>query len=217
MHNSFDSNLLKIYKNCRPCTKLHLLARFYTCPFFEVETYVPMNGLILDYGCGHGIFSHILSRLSEERRVFGYDISSPKINQAMKSSENNLRPRFIENSFEAESLIKKADCIVFLDVFYCYPTGEREEFLKWLYANIKPGAILIIKDQDRQLSVKFLFLYLQEILAVMVLKITKSKGLFFFSKEYLLDLLKGIGFSVEVQDLSKGYLYPHIAFICRKG
>jgi len=216
MHDSLGSNLLKIYKNCHPGTKLNVLARFYTCPFFEVEKHVPTNGLILDYGCGHGIFSHILSSLSVERRVFGYDISSSKMNQAMKSSRNNLFPRFIEKSSDAESLIKRADCIVLLDVLYYYPTGEREEFLRWLYANIKPGCELVIKDINKSFSLKFLLLFLQEVIAVKLLRLTQGSALNFLSADNFLKLLRDAGFTARVCPLRGKRAYPHILFVAKK-
>jgi hypothetical protein len=81
---------------------------------------------------------------------------------------------------------------------------------------MKEEAILVIKDIQKKLSIKYSWLYLQELIAVKLLKITEARLLNFFNADYFSGLLKDIGFEVQIVDISKNYLYPHILFICRK-
>ena len=52
---------MDIYKYSSLLTRLHVWIRVKTCPFLEIEKLIPKDGQIIDYGCGHGVFSHILS------------------------------------------------------------------------------------------------------------------------------------------------------------
>ena len=204
-----------LYKKAGLLTRLHVCIRLKTSPFLIIEKHLPREGLIIDYGCGHGVFSHLLSLLSPERRIYGVDLSEAKIKEAGRTLKHGDRVSFCADC-NIWQILREANTAVIIDVLSYLTHQERLELLKNFYNNLKSGAILVIKDQNKELSPKFLFLYLQEILAIKIFKITESKGLYSFNKEYLSELLKGIGFNVEVQDLSKGYLYPHVAFICRK-
>jgi len=209
------SDILNIYRHNTLFDRLHVWIRFKTCPFLAIERFIPKTGMIIDYGCGHGIFSHILSMMSADRIVYGVDASISKIEAAKKTvtQENNLK--FLNNT-DIDSLIKVADCIALLDVICYFSKREQENILRRFYQHLKQGAILIIKDINKEFSLKFIWLYLQEIIAVKILKITQGSYLNFLNAGYLSNLLKDIGFEVNMVKLDKNYLYPHIAFICKK-
>lgn len=209
-------DILNIYRNNSLFTRLHIWVRFKTCPFLLIEKFVPREGLIIDYGCGHGIFTHILSMLSPLREVYGFDISCAKLKEANKSVAKESRINFLNNIEKVESLIKKANCITMLDVLAYFPGDIREDMLRRFYDNLRPGSILIIKDIQKTFSMKYGWLYLQEKVAVKFLKITEAASLNFLNIEYLSNLLKKIGFNVRVIDLHSRYLYPHAVYICNK-
>lgn len=208
-------NLIDSYKSTSFFTKLHVFIRFKTCPFLSIEQLIPKKGLIVDYGCGHGVFSHILSIISQERKIYAIDISKEKIKEAKKTIVEAARIKFLDDS-DMNGLIKEADCIVVLDVLCYFSNQEREEMLKRFYKALKPGATVVIKDMDKSLLIKYAWLYLQEFLTVKLLGITKASLLNFFDVEYLSKLLVGIGFNVQVINMDKHYLYPHVTFVCRK-
>jgi 2-polyprenyl-3-methyl-5-hydroxy-6-metoxy-1,4-benzoquinol methylase len=208
-------DILNIYRHNTLLGRLHVWIRFKTCPFLTIERLIPKAGVIIDYGCGHGIFSHILSMMSADRMVYGIDASISKIEEAKKTllNENNLK--FLNNT-DIDSLIKVADCIALLDVICYFSKREQENILRKFYQHLKQGAILIIKDINKEFSLKFIWLSLQEIIAVKILKITQGSCLNFLNTSYLSNLLKDIGFEVNMVKLDKNYLYPHIALICKK-
>ncbi|KPK96728.1 MAG: hypothetical protein AMJ95_12570 [Omnitrophica WOR_2 bacterium SM23_72] len=206
--------LLQAYKKANLGTRLHVFLRYRTCPFLEIEAHVPKSGLIVDFGCGHGIFSHILVKKSSLRQVIAYDTSSLKIREAKKSLMPQERIAFTQ-VFE-ESTVRQADSIVMLDVACYFSDSERGKLLQNIYADLKKGAVLIIKDVCREFSWKYAWVYLQEMIAVKLLKLTEASQLNFYKEETFSSLLRKIGFSVQVLDLDKGYGYPHKAFICTK-
>ena len=181
----------------------------------KLEKYLPKEGVIIDYGCGQGLFSQILSLLSPQREVYGVDSSEAKISEARKSQKSNQAVSFSADC-NIERVIGSAEAIVIIDVLCYLADQDRFNFLKKLHDKLKPSATLVIKDQNKDSPVKFFFLYLQEFIAVRVLRITASEGLHFFSRSYMEELLGKVGFKVKVVDISRGYLYPHIAFICSK-
>jgi len=115
-----------------------------------------------------------------------------------------------------ESTVRQADSIVMLDVACYFSDSERGKLLQNIYADLKKGAVLIIKDVCREFSWKYAWVYLQEMIAVKLLKLTEASQLNFYKEETFSSLLRKIGFSVQVLDLDKGYGYPHKAFICTK-
>ncbi|MFH0826372.1 MAG: class I SAM-dependent methyltransferase [Candidatus Omnitrophota bacterium] len=206
--------ILKAYKKSNLGTRLHVFLRFKTCPFLEIEAYVPKSGFIIDFGCGHGVFSHILTKKSSLRQVIAYDTSSYKIREAKKSLMPQEKVTF--SQVLQEGAVRQADSIVMLDVACYLSDSEREKLLKNLYAELKKGAMLIIKDVCRELSWKYAWVYLQELIIVKLLKLTEANQLNFYKEETFSSLLRKIGFSVQVLNLDKAYCYPHKAFICTK-
>jgi 2-polyprenyl-3-methyl-5-hydroxy-6-metoxy-1,4-benzoquinol methylase len=206
--------ILKAYKKANLGTRLHVFLRYRTCPFLEIEPYVPKSGIIIDFGCGHGIFSHILAEKSSLRQVVAYDTSSYKIREAKKSLMPEERITFTQ-VFE-EGAVRQADSVVMLDVACYLPDSERAILLQDFYANLKKGAVLIIKDVCREFSWKYAWTYLQEMVIVKLFKVTEANQLNFYKEKTLSPQLRKIGFSVQVLDLDKGYCYPHKAFICTK-
>lgn len=192
--------------------KLHVCIRTLTCPFEKIEPYVPPQGKILDYGCGHGVFSFWMYDMSRQREIIGYDICSIKIRHArcILANRNNIR------LFDSVAYTSYApfDAIVVLDVLYLIK--EKEEVISHLGALLKQDGFLIIKEVVKEKSSKYIWAMVQELIAKKVLSITKGEGLFFITADELIHLLQTQNFDVTSIDLSRGYWYPHRLFIGKK-
>lgn len=208
--------IIDVYRKSSFFIKVYTWVRYKTCPFLRIEQFVPKEGLIIDYGCGYGLFSHILSILSCKREIYGFDISKTRIEEAKKAISIDRKIIFLSDKNHTEDIIRISDCIVMLDVICYFSNQERKEILKSFYKNLKKGSILIIKDVQKKISIKYFWLYIQEIIAVKIIKITDADSLNFFNCEYMHNLLKAVGFKVSVVDISKNYLYPHILYFCTK-
>lgn len=214
--NSILLKTIDTYRRSNFLIKIYTWIRYITCPFLRIEQFVPKKGLIIDYGCGYGIFSNILSILSREREIYGFDISQTRIEEAEKIITKDKKINFLSDKNKIEALIKISDCVTMIDVICYFPEHEKEKILKSVYNNFKAGSILIIKDIQKKISIKYFWNYIQEIFAVKIIKITKADSLNFFNSEYMCNLLQNIGFKVRVVDISKNYLYPHILYFCTK-
>jgi 2-polyprenyl-3-methyl-5-hydroxy-6-metoxy-1,4-benzoquinol methylase len=209
------SKIINIYRDSGFFIKVYLWIRYNTCPFLAIERFIPKQGLILDYGCGYGIFSHILSILSSKREIYGFDISKTRVKEANKTSLAG-KINFSSDKNQLAGIIKSADCIAMLDCLSYFSDQKREAILESFYNDLKEGAVLIIKDIEKKPSLKYFWNYFQEIIAVKMIKMTKADLLNFFDRQDMCNLLKNTGFKVKVFDLSKQYLYPHILYFCIK-
>ena len=62
--------------------------RFWDAPFVEVEKLVPKSGVMIDLGCGEGIFTNYLALASNNRKITGVEIDKGRIKQADKRLKN---------------------------------------------------------------------------------------------------------------------------------
>jgi len=152
-----------------------------------------------------------------KRSLFGFDIDKRKVNVARESVKGRLGINIEEKDISSDSLtLPKARCITLLDVLSYFDFSKKKKLLERMYNFLEPGGLLIIKDIDKDFSFKYLFAFFQEFFAARVLGLTSADGLYFADKKEYTSLLKECKFSTNVFDLRKGYLYPHILYVCHK-
>lgn len=184
------------------------------CPFDQIEKHVPKSGSILDVGCGHGIFSVLLTSKSAEREVLGIDPAEDKIIEAKKHVLPNLA---FKKAFLEEVDNQKYDAIVVVDVLYLFPEEEKLNFLINASKKLKKSGRLILVINGAGNNLFFKLLDLEEFVMVKLFKKTYTiyNGLFFRDKVFYKNLLEKAGFSVQTQkDLkSKLNFPPHVLFV----
>src|SRR3990172_9299706 len=62
--------------------------RFWDAPFEQVEKIIPKRGVIVDLGCGEGIFTNFLALSSNQRRIVGVERDRERYMQADKGIRN---------------------------------------------------------------------------------------------------------------------------------
>jgi len=207
----------KFYNKVNFRTKVCNFIRFKTCPFDRIEKFIPKEGNIVDLGCGTALLLNMLSLESDKRVLFGFDIDKRKIRIARESVKGRDNIKIEEKDISSFDFnLPKTKCIVLLDVLYYLNFSRKKQLLEKSCNILEPGGLLIIKDIDRTFSLKYLWTFLQEFLAVKVLGLTLANGLYFTNQKDYLRLLKECKFITHVFDLSKGYLYPHILYVCNK-
>lgn len=213
-HDKFTvREILSVYRGLPLKTRAHVIVRFITCPLLKIEPYVPRAGKILEVGCGHGLFTHILSRASKERDLTGIDIAEDKIAAARRSGEGRIR--FICKDF-FEFAETGLDAVVLVDVLYLLPFHEQLRMLERGFEALGDSGVLVIMTKDKAPRWKYMVNLLQETMAVRVFRITKGSSLTFHRSGDLKEVLERIGFIVEVVPLHRGYPHPHCLMVCRK-
>jgi 2-polyprenyl-3-methyl-5-hydroxy-6-metoxy-1,4-benzoquinol methylase len=207
--------LLKRYGKAASITRAYLKIKLKICPLIQLEEHFPKEGIIIDLGCGNGLFPNILSLGSSERQIIGLDLDEKKIAVA---NETKLPGKQItyQDGDVVEAEYPRGDVFTLVDVLYLIPYDKQEIILQKCYRSLPPGGNLIIKEMDKKPRWKYVWNLLQETLAVKLIGFTLGERFYFRSQKDYADILQGIGFSVKSVPMHSGYWYPHIAYICTK-
>ncbi|MFN8420503.1 MAG: class I SAM-dependent methyltransferase [Anaerolineae bacterium] len=213
--------LLRAYPSLTWRDRLHMIIRWRVCPMQKIAALVPTDGVILDLGCGHGLFAQMLARGAAARQVIGVDLDADKVALAQTLTE-----RLPNVQFEAGDVadlaadLPPAQAITILDVFYLVPFAVQERLLTLCADKLASGGVLILKEMAETPRWKAFLNWLEETLAVRVLKITASSEeqvhFYFRPRAEWQKLLEQRGLTVEIVKLDAGYYHPHVVFIGRK-
>jgi glycosyltransferase involved in cell wall biosynthesis len=206
-----------LYKKAGLWVKIYNFIRLKTCPFDRVIELIPRRGDILDLGCGTGILLNLLSQDANGNKFFGFDADAKKINSAKISLDGSGNIIFEKKDILSQDVaLPAAACISIIDTLYYFDNNQKKQLLKKCHESLAAGGILLIKDINRGFSVKFFWTFIQESLAVKLFRLTKARKLCFENKTVYLSILNEMGFHTEAIDISKGYFYPHIVYVCKK-
>ena len=181
--------------------------KFYFAPLVKIERLVPKKGLIVDLGCGYGLFSNYLALQAPEREVIGLDLDERKISFANRGLAK-VRC-FLGDITKTE--VPPADGIIFIHVLHHLPSKEaQEKLLRICVQKLKPGGRLVITEVDKQPTLKYLMCLLAD-------KILYPKDrLQFRPKEEWENIFKNLPVSTTTIQTDKGTLFAHITFVCEK-
>ncbi len=211
------SELIAAYPVLGRGDRLHMAIRWRLCPLPAIAARIPEAGVVVDLGCGHGLFAQLLARQSTRREVYGIDLDSHKIDVASQLTLPNLH--FLAEDIAATS-IPPADAITILDVFYLVPYPAQEKILESCAARLARGGAIFLKEMAEAPRWKVALNWLEETLAVRLLRITDQAGggqFSFRTRAGWQSLLGRLGFAVETIPLDRGYYHPHVLFVARKG
>jgi 2-polyprenyl-3-methyl-5-hydroxy-6-metoxy-1,4-benzoquinol methylase len=190
--------------------RLHILIRFLTCPFLRTVADIPENARLLDVGAGHSLLGVLLADRVRE----------------VVSVEPDLRKSFLPPpSPKIRKVAGYDDCIrgedfdaaTLYDVIYRMPVDVRRALFARLFARLRPGGVVVVKEMDTQHRWKMGWTHFQEWLSDRFLHLTLGEGLVFQSTPELEAMLREIGFTnFEARRIDRGYPHPHIVYTARK-
>ncbi len=193
--------------------RFHLLIRIKTCPWGKILQYFPRADTLIDLGCGHGLLINLLAAGDYGyNKLTGLDLDVNKINIAKQIENNHISFYAIANL----NFKEKAAVITIFDLLYLLPFHAQRELINHAYSLLFPGGYLVVKEVDKKPLWKFLINFFQESISVKLLRITLGSKFYFSSESALKKILEETGFKVSVKYLHKGYLHPHILYLCQK-
>ncbi|MDD5609966.1 MAG: class I SAM-dependent methyltransferase [Candidatus Omnitrophica bacterium] len=202
---------------------MSLSARFYnfirsrTCPFSKIAEFVPDGGTIVDLGCGTGIFIQYLRTNSPRRLLYGFDWNKGKIEFARNHLSRLEGIKFAEADISSDSFVMPvADCIMLIDSLYYLNDAFKKKILKKCFDSLGHGGTLLVKDINKDFSLKFIWTFFQDFISSRVFRFNRIDGFYFKSRIEYLKLLNECGFRAEDFDISKGYFYSHILYVAKK-
>jgi 2-polyprenyl-6-hydroxyphenyl methylase/3-demethylubiquinone-9 3-methyltransferase len=192
--------------------RLRMRQRWWGTPFATVEPWVPRRGLVVDAGCGFGMFAGWLALSAPERRVVGVDLDARKVELA-----RSLYPGV---DFRVDDLatadLPAADAVVFYDVLHHLRDAVVERVLAEAYACLRPGGTLVVKENDVGPAPKRVVSELVETVAVFG-GVTRSDPWRFRSVPEWRMALEAAGFRVRearpIGAYGYGRLLPHSLFV----
>lgn len=196
--------------------RARLLQRWYGTPFQAVEAHVPRAGVIVDAGCGFGLFTAILAVAAPARRVVGLDVDAAKIARARAL----FGPfgTFVEGDLAAAPL-PPCRAVVLYDVLHHLRDAVVERVLAAAYDRVEPGGVLVVKENDVVPRWKRGVSELVETVAVGG-GITRSDPWRFRSRDAWVVAIEAAGFRVTLAEAipSPGYgrLLPHSLFVASR-
>jgi 2-polyprenyl-6-hydroxyphenyl methylase/3-demethylubiquinone-9 3-methyltransferase len=181
-----------------------------------IERRVPLEGRILDMGCGHGLFSAVMSLSSPGRSILGVDPSQAKIEVATKLSAKLHNVTFFQGL--AQDVTETGfDAVTILDVLYLLPVEEKIRVLSRCHEVLAPGGRLILKTNDTHPAWKFRWAWFQEVLMTKVGLTMSDHALYFVSCAQTVSMLRQVGFhEIQVVHLPTVLPYPHTLFSCTR-
>lgn len=183
--------------------RAHTLVRFLTCPFLRVVARVPEGSRLLDIGAGHGV----LAVLARER---GARVTT------VEPDARKVRPLpGIRSVIGFDDVVRGTfDVITIVDVLYKVPLAEWDALLARCAARLRPGGVLLIKEQDPTARLKNSWNRLQE-LAASALGLTLGEAFSYEAPEAFAERLRKHGFETTWQRIDFGYPHPHVLYVAR--
>lgn len=215
-----DPRLRRAYRPAPLAVRAHTAARWAAAPLTEVETYLPERGRILEFGCGHGVFSLLAALASEGRSITGVDIDERKIVEA-GSAASHLgldRRRADFKQIDGSWTPGPDDCwqaIAVLDVLYLLGREKAAEWMDAAVQSLSPTGTLIVKEVDPNPRMGRAVIEMYE-RGAKWLDMTRGRTIDLLSPIEIAAMMSKAGLKVDVVSLEGAPLVTHALVIGRQ-
>ena len=137
----------RLYRFQGPYVSQFTYWKLKTDPLFRaVAKVVPAHGEILDLGCGYGLVAHWLTLFTPGRRVQGVDFDADKLRVAQVTASANPHVAFEQRDILDWPEYPACDAALLCDVLHYFPHEHKAAVLRKVFAALRPGGCLIIRD-----------------------------------------------------------------------
>lgn len=156
---NIPSYLVKAYEPVSKWDALYLRIRWRLCPYKLVESFLPKRGKILDFGCGYGLLTNLLTINNAYRSALGVDLSSKRIRVAELSAINRNNIAFYSEDIN-EISETDFDAIVMTDVLHHICDSNVSRLFNILISRLNSNGTIVILDVNKTPFWKYCFTYL---------------------------------------------------------
>lgn len=180
----------------------------------EIGQYLPIEGQILDLGCGFGLFSLFYAAQHASRRLHGIDLDRRRIQLAQTAASrlglSNVRYAVGDaRSFMVEAS-GQLDAAYMLDIVHHIAPERVQPLVQQIHRGLKPGGVLLVKDVDSRPLLKRWFTWALD------KAMSPEAEVNYWPMERLGALLAGVGFRVRKHLMVDILPYPHVLYICER-
>ena len=176
---------------------------------------VPLQGKILDIGCGYGFLSYMLHFTGKQREITGIDYDEKKIETANHCFSKTPSVSFIYSDV-LNFPFEKYDAIILADMLHYLLPDHQKEVIEKCIGQLNPGGIAIIRDGDKDAATKHKRTELTEFFSTRLFKFNKTglKGLSFLSGSYIRETANQ--HEMECKEIRDSNITSNTIFVLRK-
>ncbi len=205
------------YQQASLGTRLFLFARWYLTPYSRMAAHLPVQGNVLDLGCGHGLFALAAGMRFPSRKILGIDHDPERIalgSHAIRDFPNiRLEAGSISQPPQSSTLYTG---ISMIDVMHYFEPEIQKKLLKQSFELLEKGGTLLVREVDPNGGMTSYWNRLYEKIATRIgFTRAEKKGLHFRSQQGWKNLLETIGFKVNSERCSS-LLFADILYICER-
>ncbi|HLK35813.1 MAG TPA: class I SAM-dependent methyltransferase [Polyangiaceae bacterium] len=178
-----------------------------------MDLLLPDDGLVLDVGCGFGLFAAYFGQTQPRRRIVGVDPDARRVGLARRVADRlALREhQFVVGDVRDAPLEGPFDAVYVLDVMHHLPREGQRPVLERLRSLLLPGGVLIIKDITTEPRFGLLFTE-----ALDRLMVGWREPLAYRHHREWGEMLAELGFRVRIVRVPDVLPYPHVVIAATK-
>lgn len=188
--------------------------RFWDAPFMEVEQLVSKKGLIIDLGCGEGVFTNYLALKSPLRNLIGVELDKNRLAKADKGLRNT---QFKSGDATKIHLPPADNIILFHLLHHLRSFSDQEKVIEACVEQLKKGGKLIIIEVDVKPTLRYITSWIVDCFIVpWIFEKRFYTPVHYRSKANWVKLLSSYDLKCLVKSYEAGKPFTHIAIECTK-